>query len=122
MAPWLCKIVVRQCALFARRRSRHQRKLDGYHQAWQTPDVQAADPVVWLLRRERSDIVRGELEAMDRPARELLLWKYILGQSYEMIGSRLGVSRHAAEYRVIEARKDLRRRLQARGIEGDDSP
>jgi RNA polymerase sigma factor (sigma-70 family) len=122
VAPWLCKIVVRQCALAVRNRVRQQRKLDGFQRTREAGDLQAGDPIFWLLHQECREIIRCELGAMDAPSRQLLIWKYLHGIGYEDIGGRLGVSRHVAEYRVIEARKELRRRLQARGIEEGDSP
>ena len=122
VAPWLCKIVVRQCALIVRNQIRQRRKLDGFCRARETRDVQSGDPIFWLLHQERREIVRRELGAMDSQSRQLLIWKYLNGMDYTAIGSRLGVSRHVAEYRVIEARKQFRRRLQARGIEGGESP
>jgi len=121
VAPWLCKIVIRQCALVVRNQVRQRRKLDGYQRTKATDDSQAGDPIFWLLHQERREIIRGELEAMGSELRQLLIWKYLNGLGYEEIGSRLGVSRHVAEYRVIEAKKQLRLRLQARGICGEES-
>jgi len=122
VAPWLCKIVVRQCALLVRNQVRHQRKLNGFQQDRMLQTQSTADPIFWLLHEEAKDIVRGELASLEAPRRQLLVWKYVQGLRYEEIGTRLGVTRHVAEYRVIEARKELHRRLQARGIEGDESP
>ncbi len=122
VAPWLCKIVIRQCALVMRSQIRQQRKLYGYLRERATRDLPDGDPIFWLLDQERREIVRDELASLDADARRLLVWKYVHGLSYEKIGARLGVSKHVAEYRTIEARKQLRRRLLARGIEGDESP
>ncbi len=122
VAPWLCKIVVRQCALIVRNQVRQRRKLDGFHGSRETEDLHAGDPIFWLLHQERREIIRSELGALDSQLRQLLIWKYLTGLGYEEIGVRLGVSRHVAEYRVIEARKQLRCRLQARGIEGGELP
>jgi RNA polymerase sigma-70 factor (ECF subfamily) len=118
VAPWLCKIAIRQCALIVRNQARHQRKLSGLQQ--DRPSQASPDPIFWLLHEETKEIVRAELVKLDAQSRQLLVWKYVHGLRYEDIGSRLGVSRHVAEYRLIEARKQLRRRLQARGIEGDE--
>src|SRR5271157_5417165 len=41
VAPWLCKIVVRQCALIVRNQVRQRRKLDGFHGIRETEDLQA---------------------------------------------------------------------------------
>ena len=116
VAPWLCKIVVRQCAMIIRQQVRQRRKLDGYHRTRKIEDSQAGDPIFWLLHEEQREIIRGELLAMDAASRQLLIWKYLNGIGYEDIGIRLGVSRHVAEYRVIDAKRELRTRLQARGI------
>jgi len=122
MVPWLCKIVVRQCALFIRNQARQRRKLDGFHQNQASQDDGAGDPVFWLLQEERKEIVREELARMDAQSRQILVWKHVHGLRHEDIGSRLGVARHVAQYRVIEARKELCRRLLARGIERNDLP
>jgi DNA-directed RNA polymerase specialized sigma24 family protein len=105
-----------------RNQVRHQRKLNGFQQDRMLQTQSTADPIFWLLHEEAKDIVRGELASLEAPRRQLLVWKYVQGLRYEEIGTRLGVTRHVAEYRVIEARKELHRRLQARGIEGDESP
>lgn len=120
VAPWLCKIVVRQCAMVVRNRVRQQRKLNAFQQSRESRGAKAEDPVFWILHTEQRAILREELAAMEPQSRDLLLWKFLQGLRYEEIGARLGISRHAAEYRVVEARKQLRRRLQRRGIEGDN--
>jgi RNA polymerase sigma factor (sigma-70 family) len=122
VGPWLCKIVVRQCALIVRQRVRHQRKLEAYHRTLELDETQSADPIFWLLHEEQRAIIHEELRAMDPQSRQLLIWKYLNSLAYEEIGSRLGVSRHVAEYRVIEAKKQLRTRLQARGINQGELP
>jgi RNA polymerase sigma factor (sigma-70 family) len=122
VAPWLCKIVVRQCALAIRTEVRQQRRLDGFQQNRPPQDARAGDPIFWLLREEREAIVRRELAALEPPLRQALVWKYLHGLRYEEIAARLGLSRHGAEARVIQARKLLRRRLEARGIEGETLP
>jgi RNA polymerase sigma factor (sigma-70 family) len=120
-APWLRKIGVWECSLFVRNQARHQRKLDGFQQDRLSQASPTADPILWLLHEEQKEIVRGELAKLDARSRQLLIWKYVQRLRYDDIGTRLGVTRHVAEYRVIEARKQLRRRLQARGIEGGES-
>lgn len=63
MAPWLCKIVVRQCALTLRHRGRQCRKLHGFHDTRQTPAAQDGDPIFWLLQQEQREILRRRLAA-----------------------------------------------------------
>jgi RNA polymerase sigma-70 factor (ECF subfamily) len=122
VAPWLCKIAIRQCAMVIRTQARRQNLLTGVCRSSETQDSARADPIFWLLHREQREIVRSELAAMDAESRQLLVWKYVTGMSYEDIGLRLAVSRHKAEYRVMKARKQIRRRLQARGLDGGMLP
>jgi len=118
VAPWLCKIVVRQCALVARSRARYERKLAGFRESREAADSERGDPMVWLLDQEQRDLVRNALGLLDPQCRQLLIWKYVNGISYRDIAARLAVSVHVAEYRVIDARKQLRRRLHEQGIDG----
>jgi RNA polymerase sigma factor (sigma-70 family) len=120
IAPWLCKIVVRQCALAARSQVRQRRKLDGFRQARAETDCGQGDPMLWLLDQEQRELLRRAMDLLDPQGRQLLIWKYVQGMSYRDIAARLAVSMHAAEYRVIDARKQLRRRLHDQGIEGGE--
>lgn len=119
--PWLCTIAVRLCARIVRDRVRRQRKLEGFRLAQQTQPAPVGDPIFWLLHAEQEAIVRGELAALDAEMRQMLLWKDVHGLTYAEIAARLAVSRHVAEYRVLAARRELRRRLHARGIGQEDS-
>jgi RNA polymerase sigma factor (sigma-70 family) len=119
--PWLCAIVVRQCALALRERARTLRKLEGFRESLDAADAGEPDPMVWLLHEEQRTIVRDELARLDPAARRLLVWKYVQNASYPEIAARLGVTRHVAEYRVLEARKLLRRRLERRGLGGSEA-
>jgi len=122
VAPWLCKIVVRQCAHYVRCRIRHQRKLNSFQEDRLSQGGQTPDPIFWLLHEETKTIVREELRKLDGPSRQLLVWKYVHALRYDEIALRLGVTRHVVEYRVVQARKQLRQHLLARGIEGGDLP
>ena len=120
VGPWLCKIAIRQCALALRSRGRQQRKLDRFRQTCNEND-DGSDPIFCLMHAEQREIIRDELRSLEPQQRELLVWKFVQSMSYKQIAARLEITSHAAEYRVIEARKQLRRRLQARGIEGRES-
>ena len=85
-------------------------------------DSRLDDPVYWLLDRERSDLVREALAAMDEEKRTLLIWKYVDGMTYGQLANRLRVPAHVVEYRVVTARRSLRRLLIQRGIGEDDLP
>ena len=108
--------------LAARSQARHQRKLDGFRQTRASGDTRRSDPMLWLLAQEERELVHRALEMLDAKGRQLLVWKYVHGLTYREIAARLAVSVHTAEYRVIDARKRLRRWLHEQGIDGDVSP
>jgi RNA polymerase sigma factor (sigma-70 family) len=121
LRAWLCTIAIRQCGLALRRAERRQRLVDGAIANATTPDSRLDDPIYWLLSRERTDLVRGALEAMDPEERSLLIWKYVEGRTYGELGRCLRVPPHVVEYRVVTARKRLRGLLIERGL-GEDEP
>jgi DNA-directed RNA polymerase specialized sigma24 family protein len=49
-----------------------------------------------------------------------LIWKYVDGMTYSQLADRLRVPAHAAEYRVVTAKKALRRLLIDCGIGEED--
>jgi RNA polymerase sigma-70 factor (ECF subfamily) len=53
--------------------------------------------------------------------RQLLLLKYAEGWSYRQIAEQLGVQEDTVEYRLLKARKKLRRELSALKVEGAES-
>ena len=94
VAPWLCKIAIRQCAMIIRSQARRQNVLDGFCRASETQEPERADPIFWLLHREQREIVRSELAAMDPQSRQLLVWKYVNWN--ELRGHRLAIGRFQA--------------------------
>ncbi len=121
--PWLCAIAIRQCALFLRKAGRRTR-LEA-QAAERLPraagDRLSDDPIFWLMGREDAGLVARAVAALPPDDRQLLDWKYIDGLSYPEVAARLGVARHVAEYRVLVAKKRLRRLLVETGFEEDDA-
>ncbi len=70
----------------------------------------------------RSDLVRQSLAAMDDEQRSLLVRKYVEGMTYGQLAKCMGVAAHVVEYRVVAARRSLRRLVMARGLGEDDLP
>lgn len=120
---WLARVALRQCALFVRGASRHRAKLQKIAEhppADPTPCDLHGDPVHWLLARESESQMQQAIAAMDASSREILMMKLIDNATYQQIGTSLGISKDAAEYRVSVAKNDLRRLVTEFGIrEGD---
>lgn len=113
---WLCRLTLRQCALALRTGARRQGALEraGVHSANSptTPD----DPIHWLIAIEDQTLLRRAVAELDETSRRLILWKHVERIGYADIAQRLGVSRHSAEYRLLRARRLLRRRLTEMGL------
>lgn len=122
LRPWLCTIAIRQCALALRNAQRQRRLLEGVAANQADLDSRLDDPVYWLLDRERADLVREALAVMDEDQRTLLIWKHVDGMTYGQLAHHFRVPVHVVEYRVVTARKSLRRLLIERGMGKGDLP
>lgn len=121
--PWLCMIAVRQCALFLRRASRRGRLLASAveQRSGDAADRLQDEPIYWLMMREDAGLVGRALAGLGHDDRQLLEWKYVEGQTYPQLAGRLDVPRHVVEYRVVTAKKRLRRLLIDMGLGDVDS-
>lgn len=119
LAPWLCKIAIRQAALANRTAMRRDRLTEDYAQ--RSPESPAAeDPIFWLMDQERRDLVRQVLREMEPEVRGVLLAKFVERLTYPQLAHRLGVAEHVVQYRVAQAKKRLRQMLTERGIDHED--
>lgn len=119
-APWLCKIAVRQSALYHRKRSRQQQLAARYGQQSESLSQEEDDPIFWLLDQERRDLVQKALSEMSAEARSLLLMKFIEKKTYAQIADHLNVTTHIAEYRLAQAKKRMRALLTGAGLDAED--
>lgn len=121
--PWLCMIAIRQCALFLRTSSRRARLLaraaeQVSHWAGNRPED---DPIFWLMGREDAALVTRAMASLAAEDRQVLEWKYVAGETYPELATRLGVPKHVAEYRVVAAKKRLRGLLVDIGLGEDET-
>jgi RNA polymerase sigma-70 factor (ECF subfamily) len=82
------------------------------------PSLETTGPLDVLLDAEAQQSVQqalGELHEIDR---QILMLKYSEGWSYREIASHLGVQEDTIEYRLLRARKNLRRHLRQFSEEG----
>lgn len=119
-AFWLCRIALRQCAAETRRVIRRRQMNVRLQNESRQHQQATVDPIYWVLGKEERDQVQNALKQLDEPSQQLLEWKYIERLTYESIANRLSISRHAAEYRVLTARRMLRTILVFNGVNGEE--
>lgn len=116
IAPWLYRLAVLQSLLYRRKCGRQRRLNARYNQAVQYDGCgaqPAADPLSWLVAKERRALVRRALANLARRDAEILLLKYTEDWSYHRIAAHLGISHAAVEARLHRARARLREELAA---------
>ncbi|HEV7283049.1 MAG TPA: RNA polymerase sigma factor [Pirellulaceae bacterium] len=115
IGPWLYRVAVRQALLYRRSRGRSRKTENGFRAELDRRDEEAAtyaDPHSLAISVERTERVRGEVAALPRRDREILMLKYAEDLSYREIGDRLGLSVSAVEARLHRARMRLRTKLR----------
>lgn len=117
VGAWLYRIAVRQVLMY-RRATGRRRKLLQRVQSDAGLAVDVAEPLGMMLQDETQDSVRRALGQLGELERQLLLLKYAEGWSYRQIAERLGVQEDTVEYRLMKARRTLRRQLSALNVEG----
>lgn len=111
LAPWLCRIAIRQCAQHLRGQIRRQRLIQDYAHQQPNRATQDADPIFGLMQDERQSLLREAIGGLPNELRDVLFAKYFERLTYQAISARFGITEHAVEYRLIEARKRLRQSL-----------
>jgi len=113
---WLCRVTLRQCALALRgivRRSNTVKNARSQAPAASPID----DPIYWLIASEDQMLVRRAMSKLDADLRQVLELKYIEQNTYHQIAGQLGGTRHAIEYLVLKARRELRQQLNELGLD-----
>jgi RNA polymerase sigma factor (sigma-70 family) len=115
IGPWLYRVAVRQALLYRRTRGRSRKTENVVRKGFDRRDGEMTlndDPLSRAISDERTDRVRGEVAALPRRDREILLLKYAEDLNYRQIAERLGLSVSAVEARLHRARMRLRSRLR----------
>ncbi len=111
IAPWLYRLAVRQSLLHRRRLGRLRRLHQRYADRSEQPDLNAADPLIWLMTDEVRDCVRQAMHRLNPRDAELLMLKYSENWNYGQIAQHVGISHSAVESRLHRARQRLRLEL-----------
>jgi RNA polymerase sigma-70 factor (ECF subfamily) len=117
VGAWLYRLAVRLVLLHRRRHGRQRRLLDGYAASCRSDRLAspATDPLDWLIRDERRELVRNALGRLPRRDAEILLLKYTENWSYRELAAHLGVGESAVEARLHRARRRLREEMIGTG-------
>ena len=114
VAPWLYRLAIRYVLLYRRKMGRTRKLLDRYAQRYRpspSDDHVEANPLEWLLAKERCELVRRALQELRGGDVEILMLKYTENWSYHAIAEHLAVSHSAVEARLHRARERLRSTL-----------
>lgn len=115
VAPWLYRVAVRQCLLHRRTAGRRRKLLQRVGAEAHGSDIETGPgPLDWLLLDERQKLAGEALRELPELDRQLLLLKHTENWTYRQLAEHLGVSLNTIEYRLLQARERLRRRLSER--------
>lgn len=113
IAPWLYRIAVRQTLMYRRTAGRRRKLEAGYADEVQNGHRTngSIEPLRWLMGEEREANIRRAIDGLEPLDREILMLKYTENWNYQQLAEHLGVTLHTVEYRLLRARKRLRRHL-----------
>lgn len=114
---WICRVALRQCALHWRRHARNS----GVESFEHTENKTLADPINWLIARESARQIQDAIANLSDESRTVLMRKIVDKFTYEQLAEHLQITRHAAEYKVRVAKKELRSLMQQRGLDEGDA-
>jgi RNA polymerase sigma factor (sigma-70 family) len=120
VAPWLYRLAVLQALLYRRKCGRRRRLASAYKDQHEPREpALPADPLGWLLSKERRSLVRQALARLAPRDAEILVLKYTEDWSYHQIAAHIGISHSAVEARLHRARARLRQELAALDAEAE---
>ena len=118
ITSWLYQIAIRQ-VLMHRRSTGRRRRLQNSIAAERAGQVSASNSLDKMLACESQQIVQKALQDLNDLDRQVLMLKYGEGWSYREMAIHLGVQEDTIEYRLLKARKNLRRLLSALDEQGE---
>ena len=89
------------------------------------PDLETTSesprPLDWMLAQEQSQHLARAIEELRPQQREILTLKYTENWSYQQLADHLGVPVRSVEYRLLQARNQLRK-LVVNGVTAEHNP
>lgn len=121
IGAWLYQIAIRQILMYRRstgRRRRFQERLaEGHAAAGGCPRIPACPEDLVMAAETKENVQRALLELTELD-RQMLMLKYAEKWSYRQLADHLGVREDTVEYRLLRARRNLKRILMQLGEEG----
>ncbi|MFN9717859.1 MAG: RNA polymerase sigma factor [Planctomycetota bacterium] len=111
IGAWLYQVAVRQVLMHRRTSGRRRRMKDRLAQELDS-DASVENPLQSLLAAEKLEHVQKAMSELSDIDRQVLMLKYSEGWSYRDLADHLGVEEDTIEYRLLKARKKLRRLLR----------
>jgi RNA polymerase sigma factor (sigma-70 family) len=118
LGAWLRRLAVRQALMYLRRQGRRHRLT--LRHADRVGELNGSsiisDTLDWLVRDERSSLIREAVKRLPSRDAEILLLKYLEGWSYQELAEHLEMTTSAVESRLHRARARLRNELTANRV------
>jgi RNA polymerase sigma-70 factor (ECF subfamily) len=111
VSAWLYQIAVRQVLMYRRSSGRRRKMHDRVATDPSARSEPSASPLDGLLASEKQESLQKALGELPEIERQILMLKYAEGWSYKELASHLGVQEDTIEYRLLRARRNLRRLL-----------
>ena len=113
IGAWLYQVAVKQVLMYRRTRGRRRRFEDRLTSEGAVADSTNAEPgpVDLVLAAEQQQQVQLAMKQLDELYRQILMLKYSEGWTYRQLSDHLGVKEDTIEYRLVKARRQLRRLL-----------
>lgn len=108
VAPWLYRVAVRQAVNFHRKSNRKSHPKTVAELAATSPQPQ---PLEWLVAAEQQQQFKRAFAGLTAAQREILTLKYAEKWSYQQLSDHLGIPVRSVEYRLLQARTELRKGL-----------
>jgi RNA polymerase sigma-70 factor (ECF subfamily) len=110
VAPWLYRLAVRHCVNFYRKSNRLTHAKPS---ADLEPQAETFEPLDWIMRNERRHLFQDAFKQLPAEDREILSLKYSENWTYQQLAQKLGATVRNIEYRLLTARKRLRKLLSS---------
>lgn len=111
VAPWLYRLAVRHVINFHRKTGRQRRLQETIQRHATVEQTTAPDSLDWLVQTEQQAMIALAMKKLRPQDREILTLKYTENWTYKQLADHLGATTNTIEYRLIRARKQLRRNL-----------
>ncbi len=113
VAPWLYRLAVRYSINFHRRNGRQRRMLDRMQTLANQDNNESVDALRWLVQDEQTKLLKQAMQQMLPQDREILILKYTENWTYKQLARHLGAGLNTIEYRLLRAKKRLRKLLNS---------